>query len=147
MKEYVFKVYQYTFRGSNLFTYLLPISRGIYSQRKEFTSTQKLFPLFPFIKTVKKHRGVPIHLYNHKFHQLSDKAHSNNYASLENIKGTELKMKSVLRCMGLFFFPPCFQRETIFMPFCLLTWRTKSSQNGVYSEGKEFAPRGAYSFL
>ena len=32
-----FKVYEYTFRGINLsFTFLLPFSRGVYSQRKEF---------------------------------------------------------------------------------------------------------------
>ena len=30
-------------------------------------------------------------------------------------------------------FLPCFQRETIFGTFCLLTWETKSSQNGVFS--------------
>ena len=33
------------------------------------------------------------------------------------------------------------------MTSCLLTWRMKSSQNGVYPKRKEFAPMGANSFL
>ena len=33
------------------------------------------------------------------------------------------------------------------MTSCLLIWRTKSSQNGVYSRRKESAPMGANSFL
>ena len=41
----------------------------------------------------------------------------------------------------------CFQRETILETSCLLTWRTKSSQNRVFSLRKEFAPMGANSFL
>ena len=33
------------------------------------------------------------------------------------------------------------------MTSCLLTWRAKSSENGVYSYRNEFAPMGAISFL
>ena len=39
-----------------------------------------------------------------------------------------------------------FQRETNFVTSCLLTWKTKSSKNGVCSY-KEFAPMGVNSFL
>ena len=43
-------------------------------------------------------------------------------------------------------FPPCFQRETIFLTVCSLTLRTKSSQMGSTLKGKDlFQPIGAYS--
>ena len=43
--------------------------------------------------------------------------------------------------------PSRFQWETIFVTSYLLTWRRKSSKNGIYSCGKEFALLGANSFL
>ena len=49
--------------------------------------------------------------------------------------------------MYAFFFPACFQREKFFVAACLLNWRTKSSQNRVYSQRNEFAPIGANAFL
>ena len=56
------------------------------------------------------------------------------------------------RCMET---PPSFstivfKRETIFVTSCLLTRKTKCSQNGVYSSRKKFAPTapvGANSFF
>ena len=45
------------------------------------------------------------------------------------------------------YFSTMFQRETIFTTSCLITCRTKSSKNRVYSLRKEFAPMGANSFL
>ena len=49
--------------------------------------------------------------------------------------------------MDTFLVLSCFQRETKFLTSCLLTWRTKSALNEVYSERNEFAPLGANSFL
>ena len=40
-------------------------------------------------------------------------------------------------------FKQILQRETTFKTSCLLPWPNRPFQNGIYSERKEFAPRGA----